>query len=99
MINILRTRTILAAGLMTVLLLLASCGRPAPVPLIFGSAVWADGEESIFTVTDRDGQPFKLTEARWQSYRRPAPTCLIRAPTSWRRRCASCAIARAGHSA
>ncbi len=36
--------------------LLASCGRPEPMPLLFGAAPWASGEQHIMSLTNGDGQ-------------------------------------------
>ena len=38
-------------------LLLTACGAPEPQPLVLNEEPWADGEVSIYRVTDRDGDP------------------------------------------
>lgn len=42
--------------LAVVTLLLAGCGRPEPVPLLFGAAPWASGEQHTMSLTNADGQ-------------------------------------------
>ena len=42
--------------LAVVVSLLASCSRPEPVPLLFGAAPWASGEQHIMSLTNADGQ-------------------------------------------
>jgi hypothetical protein len=34
----------------------ASCSRPEPVPLLFGAAPWASGEQHVMSLTNADGQ-------------------------------------------
>jgi hypothetical protein len=41
--------------LVATLVLVAGCGSPEPVPLIFNQVPWADGEVSTFRVTDLNG--------------------------------------------
>jgi hypothetical protein len=36
--------------------LLAACGNPEPQPLILGPIPWADGEQSVYAVTDLNGE-------------------------------------------
>ncbi|MBO9391975.1 DUF3108 domain-containing protein [Caldilinea sp.] len=36
--------------------LLAACGQPAPVALVFNAAPWQDGEEHVFRITDVEGK-------------------------------------------
>ena len=42
--------------LAVVALLLASCGRPEPTPLLFEAAPWANGEQHTMSLTNADGQ-------------------------------------------
>lgn len=37
-------------------MLLAGCAQATPQPLLFGPAPWPDGEQSTYTLTDRNGQ-------------------------------------------